>query len=44
MPAFDMGKGLEANVASELRISYGDAYWDLHERLGRSAEHALEVG
>ena len=42
--AFDLAAGLEGNVGAELRLSYGDDdYWDVMERLGGSAEYALEV-
>ena len=43
VPAFDMGKSIDANVQSELRFSYGEHYWDLHDLLGRSAEYAIEL-
>ena len=43
VPAFDLGKTLEQNARSELRIDYGARYWALMDRLGTSAEHALEV-
>ena len=44
VPAFDLEQDHEGNAASELRFSYGDEeYWDLMERLGGSAEYALEV-
>ena len=43
MPRFDLEKPLDENIYSELRYDYGDSYWDLHELLGRSAAHALEV-
>lgn len=29
IPAFDIGKSVEENVKSELRISYGDGFWNL---------------
>ena len=45
VPAFDLDKDHEGNAASELRFSYGDEeYWELMERLGGSAEYALDVG
>lgn len=34
----------EDNSASELRISYGDDFWALHDVLGTSREHAIVVG
>lgn len=34
VPAFDLEKPLEDNIQSELRISYSDEYWDLHDTLG----------
>ena len=43
VPAFDLGKTLEENARSELRIEYGDRYWALMDQLGTSVEHALEV-
>ena len=44
VPAFDLERDDEGNAASELRFSYGDDdYWDLMERLGGSAEYALDV-
>ena len=43
VPPFDLGKTIAANIASELRIDYGHEYWDMMERLGTSAEYALEV-
>jgi hypothetical protein len=43
VPAFDLEKTLEENAKSELRFSYGDEYWDIHDRLGRSTEYALQV-
>ena len=44
VPAFDLEQDHEGNAASELRFSYGDDdYWELMERLGGSAEYALEV-
>jgi hypothetical protein len=43
VPRFDLEKPLDENIYSELRYDYGDSYWDLHELLGRSAAHALEV-
>ena len=37
-------RDLEGNAASELRFSYGDEdYWDVMERLGMSADYALDV-
>jgi len=41
VPAFDLDK--EDNLSSELRISYGDSFWDLHDVLGKSADNAIEV-
>ena len=43
VPAFDLGKTLEENARSELRIVYGARYWALMDQLGTSVEHALEV-
>ena len=43
VPAFDLGKTLEQNARSELRIDYGVRYWALMDKLGTSAAHALEV-
>jgi hypothetical protein len=34
VPSFDLAKALEENIHSELRIAYGDDYWDLHDVLG----------
>lgn len=41
--AFDLDAGLDANIRSELRFSYGDDYWSIMERLGNTAELPLEV-
>ena len=43
VPAFDLNKTLDDNIHSELRINYGDEYWDLHDLLGNSAEYGIEV-
>lgn len=44
VPPFDLGKTIDANIASELRIDYGgQEYWDMMERLGTSAAYAIEV-
>lgn len=43
VPAFDLGKPLEANASSELRLEYGDEYWAMMDALGSDAAHALEV-
>ena len=41
--AFDLNKTLDENIVSELRIEYGEHYWDLHDLLGRSTEYAVQV-
>ena len=44
IPAFDLDKTLQENLASELRWSYGDEeYWTFQELLGTAPQHALEV-
>lgn len=43
VPAFDLAANIEANIGAELRLSYGDEYWDLVRRIGGSTEYALEV-
>ena len=43
VPAFDLDAGIDANAGAELRFSYGDEYWELVDRIGTSAEYALEV-
>ena len=43
VPAFDLDADLEANIGAELRLAYGDEYWDLIERMGGSADYAFEV-
>ena len=41
IPAFDVNK--DDNIASEIRISYGDEFWALHDVLGKSQEYAIEL-
>ena len=41
--AMVFAKSIEANIASELRLDYGDEYWDLMDRLGASRDYAIEV-
>ena len=43
VPAFDLDAGLEVNAGAELRLAYGDEYWELVARIGASADYALEV-
>ena len=43
VPTFDLDASIDANIGSELRLAYGDEYWELMERLGTSAAYALEV-
>ena len=43
VPAFSLAKTVEGNVDAELRWSYQESYWDLHELLGTDAAHAIEV-
>jgi len=40
VPAFDLKR--EDNLSSELRISYGDSFWDLHDVLGTTPEFAIQ--
>jgi len=42
VPAFDLDKTLEENIHSELRVSYGDDYWDLHDVLG-TQDYPIDV-
>ena len=41
--AFDLGRGIDANAGAELRLGYGDEYWDLMEGLGSSQALAIEL-
>lgn len=43
VPAFDLARGVDENIAAELRFSYGDEYWRTIGRLGRDAAHAIEL-
>lgn len=43
VPAFDLDVGIDANIKSELCVSYGSGYWSMMERLGTTADMALEV-
>ena len=40
--AFDLNKTLDENIGSELRITYEEHYWDLHNRLGCTRNYAIE--
>jgi hypothetical protein len=42
IPAFDLTRRLEQNIGSELKSEYGEAFWNIHERLG-SREVPLEL-
>ena len=37
-----LNKTLDENIGSELRITYEEHYWDLHTRLGRTSDYAIE--
>ena len=37
VPPFDLGKTIEQNAYSELRVAYGDEYWALHDVLDTRA-------
>ena len=41
IPPFDLEKA--DNTDSELRWSYGQSYWDFHDTLGSSSQHAIDV-
>ena len=41
VPTFNLAADLDANVGAELRLSYGDDYWDHIARIGSSAEYAV---
>lgn len=43
IPAFDLSKDLKGNRKSELRLSYGDEYWEIIELLGSTREYGIEV-
>ena len=43
VPAFSLAKTVEGNVDAELRWSYQESYWNLHELMGTDAAHAIEV-
>ena len=43
VPPFDLARSIDANIASELRLDYGDEYWDMMDRLGTSRDYAIEV-
>ena len=43
VPAFDLQLGVDAYIGAELRLSYGEGYWAMMDRLGTSASFAIEV-
>ena len=43
VPVFDLERSLQENARAELRITYDDDYWALHDVLGTSEEYALHV-
>ena len=43
IPPYSLDKSIEENIGAELRFSYGDEFWELHSRLGNSADYDLHV-
>lgn len=43
VPTFDLDKGVDDNIASELRYEYGDEYWAIMNRVGASSAHAIDL-
>jgi len=40
---FKFNKNITDNIDSELRFDYGEEYWHLMERLGKSADFPIEL-
>lgn len=43
VPAFDIDKPLAENARAELRLDYGEDYWELQELIGTSSDYAIEL-